>query len=69
MNIGKIIRKIRMEKGISQLSLGLAINNDASYISRVENNKKEPSLKTLVKIAHVLEIEPSELVKEILEAH
>lgn len=29
--------------------LGLAINNDAAYISRIENNKKESSLKTLIK--------------------
>ena len=67
MNTGKIIRKLRLEKGISQLTLGLAINNDSAYISRLENNKKEPTLKMLIRIAEVLEIEPLIMLEQIIE--
>ncbi len=67
MNIGKAIKKARNEKGISQLELGLSIDNDAAYISRVENNKKEPSISTFVKISRALEKNPIELFTEIFE--
>ncbi len=67
MNIGKAIKKARNEKGISQLELGLSIDNDAAYISRVENNKKEPSISTFIKISHALEKNPVELFTEIFE--
>ena len=66
MNTGIIIKQLRLEKGMSQLTLGLAIGNDAAYISRVENNKKEPTLKTIVRIAEALEIEPLKIFEMIL---
>lgn len=67
MNIGKGIKQARNSKGISQLGLGLSIGNDSSYISRIENNQTEPSLKTILRIANALEIEPLELLEKIIK--
>ena len=66
MNIGKGIKHARNSKGISQLGLGLAIGNDSSYISRIENNQTEPSLKTILRIATALEVDPLELLEKII---
>lgn len=66
MNIGKVIKNERLKKNISQLTLGLAIGNDSSYICRIENNKKEPSLKMIIKIANALNISPLELLEKII---
>ncbi len=66
MNTGKIIRQFRQEKGLSQLNLGMAIGNDSAYISRIENNKKEPTLKMIVRIAEALEVDPVLMLEKIL---
>lgn len=66
MNIGKIIKEERTKRNISQLTLGLAVGNDSSYICRIENNKKEPSLRMIIKIANVLNISPLELLEKII---
>ncbi len=67
MNIGRAIKKLRQEKGFSQLSLGLAIGNDAAFISKIENSKREPSIKTVVKIAKALNISPLQVFEEIFK--
>ncbi len=69
MDIGKAIKALRKEKGLSQLQLGLAIGNDSAYISRIENNKKEPSLTMLVRIAEALELCPLYLLENIFSKH
>lgn len=66
MNIGKAIKAERQKKKISQLTLGLAIGNDSAYICRIENNKNEPSLKIIIKIANALDIPPLELLERII---
>jgi transcriptional regulator with XRE-family HTH domain len=56
MSVGQEIRKIRLkskmtQKGLSQSS-GLAV----SYLSRLENDRMVPSLKTLTKLSNALEV-------------
>lgn len=65
MNIGKAIKKIRTEKGFSQLNLGLAIGNDSAFISKIENNKRAPSIKTVLKIAQALNVTPLYIFEEV----
>ena len=56
--IGPNIRRCREAKGITQVSLSHAIGHTgddaASYISRLENNRIEPHLSTLQRIAEAL---------------
>lgn len=45
--IGKRIKEIRSEKGISQEKLALKAELDRTYVAGVENGKRNPSIKSL----------------------
>lgn len=45
------LRKIRKEKGISQLKLALDLNTNQNTISRYETGEREPGINELIKIA------------------
>ena len=55
------LAKARIKANLSAYELSLRIDKDASYIHKVENGKINPSLKTILKICEVLQIEPAEL--------
>ncbi|MBU1130737.1 helix-turn-helix domain-containing protein [Patescibacteria group bacterium] len=61
--LGKNIKRIREEKGMSQGDICRALSMDRGYISRVENGLKNPTLSNLEKIAKALNILPDELLK------
>jgi transcriptional regulator with XRE-family HTH domain len=61
--LGMVIRKLRMDKSISQENLALQADIDRTYISDIEKGKRNISIETLEKLAHTLEISPSELLK------
>ncbi len=67
LNTGSIIQKLRKERGVSQLHLALAIGSSAAHMSKLETNQKIPSLQTIVKIAHALDIEPIEFFNELFK--
>ena len=56
-NFSRNIRKYRLEKGYSQEQLAELCNLHRTYISLVELNKKNISLKNIYIIADALEIE------------
>lgn len=56
MNIGEAIETIRKIKRLSQGDLANQANITQSYLSLIENNKKEPNLKTLKTISSSLDI-------------
>lgn len=58
----KII-KLRKEYCISQEELAFAANVDRTYIGRIENLKRSPTLKTLEKLAKAFNMEVWELLK------
>jgi len=65
-NIGKNVKRIRTQKGISQLALSLAIGHKAvGTVSMAEIclNNKHFNIEHLVKIADVLEVEVCEFLK------
>lgn len=53
--IGKRIKEIRSEKGISQEKLALKAELDQTYVAGVENGKRNPSIKSLEKIINALD--------------
>ena len=62
--VGKAIRDLRKEKGISQDVLsGFA----RTHLTMIENGTKQANFETLWKIALALDIRPSELVARIEE--
>lgn len=56
MNYSKAIKISRVARGLSQKELAKLINVDASYISRIEKGKREPSTETLKLLSSKLEI-------------
>ena len=61
--LGMVIRKLRMDKSISQENLALQADIDRTYISDIEKGERNISIETLEKLAYTLEISPSELLK------
>jgi len=59
--VGKRIKQIRNEKGLSQEKLALKAELDRTYLAGVEQGKRNPSLKSLEKIVCALEISFYEL--------
>lgn len=50
------LRKIRKEKGISQLKLALDLNMSQNTISRYETGEREPGINELIKLADYFDV-------------
>jgi len=61
--LGENLRKIRLKKKMSQGDIAKILKVDRGYISKIENGKKNLTLKTVVKLAKVLSISPDQLLK------
>ena len=58
-----VIKKIRLEKGLSLYKLSKITGLNRPYLTQLENNKKfNPSLATMYKIAHALDCKIDDLV-------
>jgi len=62
-DFGHIVSKFRIKAKMSGYELSLRIGKDVSYINKIENGKVNVTLKTILKICEVLNIEPAELFK------
>jgi transcriptional regulator with XRE-family HTH domain len=60
--IGKAIRVLRLDTGLSQEALADAAGVDRSYMGGIERGEHNVALINLVKIANALEITTSELL-------
>jgi len=68
--IGFNVKKLRQEKGLSQLQLALAIGQKSvSTVAKAEIGveKKHFNLEHLYKIAKVLEIDPCDFIQDVKE--
>ena len=59
--LGKILQEDGKAKKISQEKLAKLTGLDRTFISLIENGKRNPTFSTILKICSALEIEPSEL--------
>lgn len=62
--VGERVRRLRDERGLSQLALGNAIGMRQSTISQIENGENKPSWKTLQKLAEYFGVQLSYLLNE-----
>lgn len=62
-NIHINIRKIALERKISQSKLSQLTGLDFTYICRIFNDKTNPSVKNLIKICKVLDCKIDDLLK------
>lgn len=63
--IGKRIRELRQQTGLSQEKFALKIEMDRTYFASVEKGKRNISVVNLEKIANGLEVSLSELFRGI----
>ncbi|BCN39757.1 hypothetical protein ALDI51_30760 [Alicycliphilus denitrificans] len=56
MNVGQAIRLCRTRRGASQSVIANRANCSVSYLSMLENNKRDPTLSTVTKIAEALQV-------------
>ena len=62
---GKVLRELRVQRGLSQEELGFESGYHRTYISLLERGLKNPSLKTIFHLSQVLLVKPSDLVKRV----
>lgn len=56
MNVGQAIRLCRTQRGASQTDVAQRACCSVSYLSMLENNKRDPTLSTLTRIAQALHV-------------
>ena len=56
MNVGQAIRMCRTRRGVSQSAIADRAKCSVSYLSMLENNKRDPTLSTVTKIAEALHV-------------
>lgn len=66
--VARVIRERRKGKGLSQEVLSGLAGLDRTHYSKIERGQRTPSIDTLFKIAHALEIPPHQLMMDIEQA-
>ena len=66
--IGRIIASHRKSKGLSQEVLSGLAGLDRTHYSKIERGLRSPTIETLFKIAHALDMPAYELVRSIESA-
>ncbi len=61
--LGANMKRIRLEKQMSQGDICRKLDVDRSYISNVENGNKNPTLSTITRLAKALGVRIEELLK------
>jgi transcriptional regulator with XRE-family HTH domain len=61
--LGKNMKHAREVKQMSQGDIARALGVDKGYVSNLENAKRNPTLATVEKLAEVLRVSVSELLK------
>lgn len=63
--VGRVIADFRIKKGLSQDVLSGLADIGRTHLSAIENGKRKPTLETLYSIATALDVNMSDIVKEI----
>ncbi len=62
---GIVLRDARNQCALSQEVLAFKAGYHRNYISQLERGEKSPSLRTIVNLATVLELTPSDMLKKM----
>ena len=60
---GSVLRRQRVERGLTQSDLALRSRIAVSFVSRLERGLTCPTLETVFSLADALDVHPEELVK------
>ena len=62
---GEALREIRTGRDLSQEQLGLQADFDRTYISLIERGIQSPTVRTVVKLATILQTRPSVIIRRM----
>ncbi len=65
--VGKAIRTLRARKGVSQKELAERAEITPSFLSLVEGDRRDASIKVIERIAAALDVSPEVLIWEAVE--
>ena len=63
--IGQTIQQARIKKGLSQDVVSGLAGLDRTHYSKIERGLRSPTIDTLFKIAHALDVPPHEIIQNI----
>ncbi len=63
VKLGKNLKRIRTEKGITQGDIVRNLGVSRSFISNIENGKTNPTLATIAKLARAIDVSIERLIK------
>lgn len=59
---GRNVRRLRVERGLSQEELAHEADMKRSYLSDIERGTRNPTIRALERLAQALNVPPAELV-------
>ena len=62
---GTVLRRLRLEAGMSQEQLGFEADLRRTYVSILELGQQQPSLTTILKLAKALNCAASDMMAEV----
>lgn len=65
IKLGKRIKELRREKGITQIDLAAKVGIDRSYLGFIERGERNVSFDVMAEIAKALDIGMNELTRDI----
>lgn len=61
---GQVVRRLRLERGVSQENLAAIADIERAHMGRIERGEKTPTLRLILKIAAALEISSAIIMSE-----
>jgi transcriptional regulator with XRE-family HTH domain len=62
--VGKNVRRLRLQKGMTQEELAFEAEIDLTYVGGIERGRRNPSLLVMVRIAGALSVPLAKLLSE-----
>ncbi|MGV8084522.1 MAG: helix-turn-helix domain-containing protein [Coriobacteriia bacterium] len=63
-DFGRRLRRLRQERNLSQEELAHLAGLDRTYVSSCEAGRRNATIKTIVRLAEALNVDPSALVSD-----
>ncbi len=60
---GETVRKLRLERGLSQEALAMSAEIDRSYMGGIERGESNITLMSMLRLAEALEVRASEILR------
>ncbi len=62
---GRVLQQLRREKKLSQEDLAFTSELDRTFISRMENGRRRPTINTIIRLSRALDVPASKMVAEV----